>query len=76
MVKNPPVSAGDTGDMASIPGSGRSPGGENGNPLQYSCLGIPWTKESSGLQSMLSQRVGHVLLTEHNKQKVRKKNAN
>ena len=30
---------GDTGDVGSIPGSGRSPGGEDGNPLQYSCLG-------------------------------------
>ena len=29
--------AGDTGNMGSIPGSGRSPGGGNGNPLQYSC---------------------------------------
>ena len=29
---------GDSGDMSSIPGSGRSPGGGNGNPLQYSCL--------------------------------------
>ena len=35
VVKNPPVSAEDSG---SIPGSGRSPGEENGNPLQYSCL--------------------------------------
>ena len=34
-------SAGDAGDMGSIPGSGRSPGGENGNPLQYSCLESP-----------------------------------
>ena len=33
VVKNPPVNAGDTGSM---PGSGRSPGGGNGNPLQYS----------------------------------------
>ena len=31
--------AGDTRDMGSIPGSGRFPGEENGNPLQYSCLG-------------------------------------
>ena len=38
MVKNPPASAGDTGDMCSIPESGRSPGGGNDNPLQYSCL--------------------------------------
>ena len=30
--------AGDTGDMDSIPGSGRSPGVGNGNPLQYPCL--------------------------------------
>ena len=29
------------GDVGSIPGSGRPPGGENGNPLQYSCLGNP-----------------------------------
>ena len=36
VVKNPPASAGDAG---SIPGSGRSPGDGNGNPLQYSCLG-------------------------------------
>ena len=34
MVKNPPANAGDTRDMGSIPGSGRSPGGGNGNPLQ------------------------------------------
>ena len=40
-VKNPPGNAGDTGDTGSIPGSGRSPGGGNGNPLQYSCLGSP-----------------------------------
>ena len=35
MVKNSPTSARDVG---SIPGSGRSPGGGNGNPLPYSCL--------------------------------------
>ena len=38
MVKNPPVNEGDTGDVDSIPRLGRSPGGGNGNPLQYSCL--------------------------------------
>ena len=38
MVKNPLAIA---GDMDSITGSGRSPGGGNGNPLQYSCLGNP-----------------------------------
>ena len=35
---NPPANAGDVGDTGLIPGSGRSPGGENGNPLQYSCV--------------------------------------
>ena len=32
------VSACNAGDLGSVPGSGRSPGGGNGNPLQYSCL--------------------------------------
>ena len=41
MVKNPPANARDARDMGSIPGSGRSPGGENGNPFQYSCLENP-----------------------------------
>ena len=41
VVKNLPVNAGDTGDASSIPGSGRSPGGGNGNRLQYSGLGNP-----------------------------------
>ena len=39
VVKNIPVSAGDTGDKGSFPGLGRSPGGGNGNLLQYSHLG-------------------------------------
>ena len=38
VVKNPPANAGDVG---LLPGSGRSPGEGNGNPLQYSCLGNP-----------------------------------
>ena len=38
VIKNLPVNAGDTRDLGSIPGSGRSPGVGNGNPLQYSCL--------------------------------------
>ena len=41
VVKNPPVSAGVIRDTGSIPGSGRSPAGGDGNPLQYSCLGNP-----------------------------------
>ena len=39
VVKNLPTNARDTRDVGSIPGSGRSPGEGNGNPLQYSCLG-------------------------------------
>ena len=39
VLKNPP----DTGNSGLIPGSG------NGNPLQYSCLGLPWTEEPGGL---------------------------
>ena len=42
MVKKPPASVGDVG---LIPGSGRSPGEGNGNPVQYSCLGNPMDKE-------------------------------
>ena len=38
MVKNPAVNAGDVRKTGSIPGSGRSPGGEHVNPLQYFCL--------------------------------------
>ena len=38
VVKSPPANAGDARDTDSIPGSGRSPGGGNCNPLQYSCL--------------------------------------
>ena len=41
MVKNSPSNAGDSGDVGLIPGLGRSPGGRNGNPLQYSCLRNP-----------------------------------
>ena len=41
MVKNPLTNAGDVRDVGSIPGSGRSPGGGHGNPLQYSLPGEP-----------------------------------
>ena len=42
--QNLSVSAGDTGDLGLIPGSGRSIGGGNGNPLQYSCLENPMAR--------------------------------
>ena len=38
MVKNLPANAGDAGDVGSMTGLVRSPGEENGNPIQYSCL--------------------------------------
>ena len=48
MVKNLPTNA---GDMGLIPVLGRGPGEGNDNPLQYSCLEIPWTEEPDGLQT-------------------------
>ena len=46
VVKNLRASAGATGDTGSIPELGRSPGGENGNPLQYSCENNPMDREA------------------------------
>ena len=48
VVENPPANAGDTGDPGSIPGSGRSRGGGNGNPLQYFLSG-----KSNGQRSLV-----------------------
>jgi len=57
VVRNPLASIGDAGDAGSIFESGRSPGEENGNLLQYSCQEIPWTEEPGRVQSMVLQRV-------------------
>ena len=46
VLKNLPGNAGDTIDIGSIAGSGRSPGEGNGNPFQYSCLGKPMDREA------------------------------
>ena len=46
VVKNLTVNAGDTRDVCLIPGSGRSHGGGNGNPLQYSCLEKPMDRKT------------------------------
>ena len=56
MVKNPPAKAGDVG---SISGLGRSPGGGHGNPLQCSCLENPVDRGAWRVTG--SQRVGHNL---------------
>ena len=53
MVKN---TANNPGASGSVPGWGRCPGEGNGNSLQYSCLGNPWTEEPGGVQSMGSQK--------------------
>ena len=50
MEKNLPVKAGDERETGSIPGSGRSPGGGHGNPLQYSHLENPMDREAIGSQ--------------------------
>ena len=46
MVKNLSANAGDAGDAGSVPGWGRSSGGGNGKPLQYSCLENPMDREA------------------------------
>ena len=46
VVKNLLANAGDIKEVGSIPGSGRSPGGGHGNPLQYSCLENPMDREA------------------------------
>ena len=53
-------SAFNVGDLGSIPGLGRSPGGRHGNPFQYSCMENPHRLRSlAGCSSWGSQRVGH-----------------
>ena len=46
MVKSPSANAGDLRDVGLIPRLGRSPGGQHGNPLQYSCLENPMDREA------------------------------
>ena len=61
MGKESPCNAGDIGDIGSIPGSGRSPGEGNGNPLQYSCLGNPMDREAWEATVHGVARFGHNL---------------
>ena len=56
MVKNLPASAGDAGDLAWIPGSGRSPGVGNGSPLQYSCLENSMESRLAGYSAWVAKR--------------------
>ena len=57
VLENLPAKAGDMREMGSAL-DWEDPL-EKGNPLQYSCLGIPWTEEPGGLQSIVSPRLGH-----------------
>ena len=63
VVKNPPANASDTGDTGALPGSGRSLGGGNGNPLQYSCLRNPMDRGAWWVTVHELERVGHNLET-------------
>ena len=58
VVRNLPANAGDVRDTGSISGLGRSPGGEHGNPLQYSCLENSMGRGAWGLLSIGLERVG------------------
>ena len=60
VVKDPPANAGAAG---LIPGSGRSPGEGNGNPLQYSCLKDPLDRDAWWATVPGISRVGHNLTT-------------
>ena len=64
MVKNLPATAGDTGDMGSIPGLGRSPGRGNGHPLQDSCLENPMDR-GAGRATVHGATKGWTRLAEH-----------
>ena len=57
MVKNLPANAGDIRDTGSVPESGRSPGGGNGNHSSILAGKILWTEEAGGPQSIGSPRV-------------------
>ena len=71
MVKNPPANA---GDVALIPGLGRSPGGGHGNPLQYSCLENPHGQRSLvGYSPWGCTRVRHNLVTKQQERTLKPK---
>ena len=63
------------GDLGSIPGSGRSPGEGNGNPLQYSCLENPHGQEAGGhspwghQESDVTEQLSTAHITHSNAQK-------
>ena len=63
--KESPANAGVTGNVGSIPGSGRSPGGGNDKPLQYFCLGNPmdrraWWARVHGITELDMTKHAHI----------------
>ena len=59
MVKNLPAKAGDRRDVGSVPRSGRSPGGEHGNPFCILGWRIPWPEDPGGAAVQRVHGVGH-----------------
>ena len=68
MVKNPSANVGDAREVGLISGSGRFPGGENGNPLQYSCLGNSMDKGAWQATVHVVTRAGQDLATKQQQQ--------
>ena len=65
MAKNLPASEEDAGHAGSTPGSGGCPGGGNGNPLQYRCLGNPMDRRAWLAAIHRIAKRGHDLATEY-----------
>ena len=63
VVKNLSAKTGDTGDVNLTAESGRSPGGENGNPLQYSCMDNLWGHKESAMTEQLNTHRYVIILT-------------
>ena len=66
VVESPPANAGDIRDEGLIPGQGRSPGGGNGNPSQYSCLENPMDRGPDGYSPQSHRELD--AMTEHTQQ--------
>ena len=71
MVKNLPATAGATGDVGLIPRLGKSPGGGNDNPFQYSCLENPMDRGAWWATVHGVQRARHAWATEQQQQRQR-----
>ena len=83
MVKNPPANARDIRKAGLIPGSGRSPGEQHGNPLQYFCLenhmdrGAWWAtvqrvlKSRTQLKQLSMRACAYIIITSHSKSESR-----